>query len=161
VERRGIVTKTRLYTTEELAAMPTDEPWELWEGELRKVPGAGSKASGLAHWIDCLISLFGVPRDFGLVTGADGSFVFRRDLAVEVESPSDGRSDGQEKVRRYGDAGVPLVWWAYPDRRCVEVYRRGTLVATLGEGDAVDGEDMLPGFMLPVSEFFRGARRGR
>lgn len=184
---------TRLYTAEELAEMTSDEPWELWEGELRKVPGAGSKASALAGWIIHLISSFVVPRDLGLVTGADGSFVLRRDpdvvlvpdvaftkwenvpgdeapdsyfpgrpdLAVEVGSPSDRRRDVEEKVRRYGDAGVPLVWWFYPGKRYVEVYRQGELVATLYEGDALDGEDVLPGFTLPVAEIFRGGRRGR
>jgi Uma2 family endonuclease len=183
---------TRLYTAEELAEMPTDEPWELWEGELRKVPGAGSEASGLAYWIGYLISVFVVPRDLGLITGADGSFILRRDpdvvlvpdvaftkwenvpggkaprsyfpgrpdLAIEVRSLSDRRRDIEEKVRRYGDAGVPLVWWAYPDRRRVEVYRQGELVATLYEGDVLDGEDVLPGFSLPVAVIFRGARRG-
>jgi Uma2 family endonuclease len=79
-----MVTTTRLYTAEELAQMRTDEPWELWEGELRKVPGAGSKASGLAHWIGYLISSFVVPRDLGHVTGADGSFVLRRNPDVVV-----------------------------------------------------------------------------
>ncbi|HEY7031807.1 MAG TPA: Uma2 family endonuclease [Thermomicrobiales bacterium] len=186
-----MVARTRLYTAEELAEMPGDEPWELWEGELRKVPAAGSEASALALWIGYLISFFVVPRDLGLVTGADGSFVLRRDpdvvlvpdvaftswenvpggeaprsyfpgrpdLAVEVGSPSDRRRDVEEKVRRYGDAGVPLVWWAYPDRRCVEVYRRGVLVATVYEGDVLDGEDVLSGFSLPVAELSRGARR--
>jgi Uma2 family endonuclease len=186
-----MVTRTGLYTAEDLAGMPSDEPWELWEGELRKVPGAGSKASGLAGWIVYLISFFVVPRDLGLVMGADGSFVLRRDpdvvlvpdvsftkwehvpgdeapdsyfpgrpdLAVEVGSPSDRRRDVEEKVRRYGDAGVPLVWWVYPTKRSVEVYRHGILIATLYDGDVLDGEVILPGFSLPVAEIFRGARR--
>ncbi|MEA2515985.1 MAG: hypothetical protein QOF01_4304 [Thermomicrobiales bacterium] len=186
-----MVTTTRLYTAEELAKMPTDEPWELWEGELRKVPGAGSKASGLAHWIGYLLSFFVVPRDLGHVTGADGSFVLRRDpdvvvvpdvaftkwenvpggevpdsyfpgrpdLAVEVKSPSDRRRDIDEKVRLYRDAGVPLVWWVLPEDRSVEVYRDGQLAATLHEGDALDGGDVLPGFSLPVVDIFRRSQR--
>src|SRR5215218_475787 len=73
---------TKLYTAEELWEMPTDEPWELWEGELRKVPGAGGQASGLAGRIIHLLSLFVVPRDLGLITSSDGSFVLRRDPDV-------------------------------------------------------------------------------
>jgi hypothetical protein len=42
----------------------------------------------------------------------------------------------------------------YPDERSVEVYRLGGLVATLHEGDVLDGEGVLPGFALPVSESF-------
>jgi Uma2 family endonuclease len=186
-----MVTTTKLYTAEELAAMRTDEPWELWEGELRKVPGAGSAASTLAGWIGILISRFVEPGDLGLITFADGSFIFRRnpdvvivpdvaftkwenvpneeapisffpghpDLGVEVKSPSDRRRDIEEKMERYRDAGVPLVWWVLPEDRAVEVYRDGQLVATLHEGDVLDGGDVLPGFTLPVAEIFRHTRR--
>lgn len=182
-----MVAMTKLYTAEELAEMRTDEPWELWEGELRKVPGAGLEASGLAHWIGVLISLFVRPRNLGHVAGSDGTFVFQRDpdivvvpdvsftkwenlpggrptrsyfdgrpdLAVEVKSPTDRRREIDEKVRRYRDARVPLVWWVFPDERMVEVYRLGELVATLHEGDVLDGEDVMPGFTLPVSDIFQ------
>jgi Uma2 family endonuclease len=182
-----MVTTTKLYTAEELAAMRTDEPWELWNGELRKVPGAGLEASGLAHWIGVLISLFVRPRNLGHVAGSDGTVILRRDpdvvvvpdvsftkwenlpgrrptksffagrpdLAVEVKSPTDRRRDIDEKMGHYRDAGVPLVWWVYPDERQVEVYWRGVLIATLLEGDVLDGEDVLPGFSLPVSEIFQ------
>jgi Uma2 family endonuclease len=177
---------TRLYTAEDLAKMPSDEPWELWEGVLRKVPGAALKASGLAGWIGFHITRFVRPRGLGLVTGADGAFIFQRDpdvvvipdiaftkwenvpggkapewyfpghpdLAVEVKSPTDPDLNVDEKVRLYRNAGVPLLWWVYPDERSVEVYRLGGLVATLHEGDVLDGEGVLPGFALPVSESF-------
>lgn len=186
-----MVTTTKLYTVEDLAKMPTDEPWELWEGELRKVPGSGWKASRLAHWIGHLISSFVVPRGLGIVTGADGSFILRRnpdvvvvpdvaftkwenvpseettdsflpgrpDLAVEVKSPSDRRRDIDAKMRLLRDAGVPLVWWVLPEDRAVEVYRDGLLVATLHEGQVLDGEDVLPGFSLPVAVLFRPPQR--
>ena len=180
---------TKLYTAEDLAKMPTDEPWELWEGELRKVPGAGFEASELAHWIGALISLFVRPRGLGLVTGADGTYILLRDpqtvvvpdcafvrrerlpgrvqrkeyapmppdLAVEVVSPTDEPGDIARKQELYRRAGVPLVWWVYPDRRSVAVYRDGQLVAELGEGDELDGADVLPGFRLPVAEIFAEA----
>ena len=177
---------TRLYTAEELWEMPTDMPWELWEGVLRKVPGAGIAASVMGGWIGMQITLFDWSRDLGLVTGAGGGFVFRRnpdtvvipdvaltkwerfpggevpawyfeghpDLAVEVRSPTDPDLNVGEKVRLYGEAGVPLLWWVYPDDRVVEVYRLGGLVATLRDGDMLDGEEVLPGFTLPVSDVF-------
>jgi Uma2 family endonuclease len=183
----SMITTTRRYTAEELAAMPTDEPWELWEGELRKVPGAALKASGIAGWIGVLITLFVRPKNLGWVSFADGTFILQRDpdivvvpdvaftrwdhlpggeppdvyfvgrpdLAVEVTSPSDRRRDIDAKLRHYRNAGVPLVWWVFPDDRRVEVYRLGVLVATMGEGDVLDGEDVLPGFTLPVRDIFQ------
>lgn len=57
-------------------------------------------------------------------------------------------------MRLYLAAGVPLVWWVDPERRAVAVYRQGALVAELRDGDALDGEDVLPGFRLPVSDVF-------
>lgn len=75
---------TRLYTATDLAKMPGDEPWELWEGELRKVPGAGGTASGLAHRIGVQVSIFVEPRDLGWVTGADGAYIVLDDPQTVV-----------------------------------------------------------------------------
>ncbi len=180
---------TRRYTAADLAKMPGDEPWELWEGELRKVPGAGGTASRLAHRIGVRLSNFVEPRDLGCVTGADGTYIildtpqtvvvpdlsFIRwdrlpgrdvpdgyipvppDLAVEVVSPSDEPRAVSKKQDLYRRAGVPLVWWVYPNRRAVAVFLHGELIGELGEGDELDGGDVLPGFRLPVAEIF--ARR--
>jgi Uma2 family endonuclease len=177
---------TKLYTADELAAMPTDEPWELWEGALRKVPGAGMGARAIAGRILSLLLAWVWPRGLGVVTGADGTFIlarnpdvvvvpdvafvrqehlpegarprgyapFRPDLAVEVSSPSDRRRDIEDKLAHYRNAGVPLVWWVRPDDRSVEGYRHGQLVGIVREGDVLDGEDVLPGFVLPVGDIF-------
>ncbi len=71
----AMATTATRYTADDLWRMPGDEPWELWDGELRKVPSAGGTASGFAHWIGALISIFVRPRELGWVTGADGSYV--------------------------------------------------------------------------------------
>lgn len=73
-----MTTRVRLDTAEDLWRMPGDEPWELWEGELRKTPGAGGTASGIAAWTGALISIFVRPQGLGWVTGADGSYVILR-----------------------------------------------------------------------------------
>ncbi len=39
----SMVLTTQLYTAEDLWAMPGGEPWEIWDGELRKVPSAGGR----------------------------------------------------------------------------------------------------------------------
>ncbi len=81
----------------------------------------------------------------------------RPDLAVEVISPSDGPGDIAAKMEHYRRAGVPLVWWVQPKTRTVTVYRDGQKAGELGEGDELDGGDVLPGFRLAVAEIFAEA----
>lgn len=177
---------TRLLTAEDFAQIETDEPWELWEGEVRRVPGAGLEASELSGVIFSLIRGFVRPRNLGVVTVTDGAYILARNpdvvvmpdvafiswdrlpgrirpqgfspvppnLAVEVASPSNRPGDIAAKRARYRTAGVTLVWWVYPGDRTVVVYRDGEIVATLGENDFLVGEDVLPGFVLPVREIF-------
>ena len=52
---------------------------------------------------------------------------------------------------------MPLVWWVYPERGAVVVFRAGQQVAELGESDALDGGEVLPGYRLPVAEIFAEA----
>ncbi|HWE97492.1 MAG TPA: Uma2 family endonuclease [Tepidisphaeraceae bacterium] len=80
------------------------------------------------------------------------------DLAVEVISPGDLAYEVEEKVAEYLAAGVPLVWVVTPPTRRVRVYRtqpqpRGSVIE-LALGDAISGEDVLPGFSCPVAHFF-------
>jgi Uma2 family endonuclease len=77
------------------------------------------------------------------------------DLAVEVLSPSDGPLDIHEKVRDYLDAGARLVWFLAPNARTATVYRPDGSARLLRAGEALDGEDVLPGFRLPLDEVFR------
>jgi len=70
-----MVLTTKLYTAEDLWAMPGDEPWELWQGELRTVAGSGDRATRTALAIGA--SLFAYEREHGLgmATGSDGTFI--------------------------------------------------------------------------------------
>jgi Uma2 family endonuclease len=80
------------------------------------------------------------------------------DLAVEVISPGDLAYEVDEKVSEYLKAGVPLVWVVNPHGRTVRIHRpRGAArpsVSELEAGDAITGEDVLPGFPCGVREFF-------
>ena len=81
------------------------------------------------------------------------------DLAVEVLSESNTAKEMARKLREYFRAGVRLVWYVDPVDRTVRVYtsvRRSTL---LGEADTLDGGDVLPGFALPVRDWFARADR--
>jgi Uma2 family endonuclease len=79
------------------------------------------------------------------------------DLVVEVASPSQYRPELAAKAQRYLEAGVRLVWVVWPARKQVDVWRPGAgqqPSATLGEGDALDGEGVLPGFSHPLARLF-------
>lgn len=76
------------------------------------------------------------------------------DLAVEVVSRSNPAGEVVAKVGEYLKAGVRLVWVIYPMERVVYAYRAPKEVRVLGDDDALDGGDVLPGFSVPVSELF-------
>lgn len=79
------------------------------------------------------------------------------DLAVEVVSPSDLKDPQNrihKKIEKYRKAKVPLLWYAYFDRKEVDVYVRGVLVRTVGIEGTLDGGDILPGFTLAVKDIF-------
>lgn len=83
-----------------------------------------------------------------------GFFVGAPDLAVEVLSPSDDPVEVQQKVRDYLEAGTRLVWIAAPEARTVTVYRPDGSARLLREHESLDGEDVLPGLTIPLSEIF-------
>lgn len=76
------------------------------------------------------------------------------DLAVEILSPSDNPDDLQQKVRDYLEGGARLLWLLAPKARTATVYRPDGSARLLRETDALDGEDVLPGFRLPLNEIF-------
>lgn len=80
---------------------------------------------------------------------------FAPDLAIEVLSPTDSRAAALRKGVMYIEAGVRLVWIVDPLRRLVVVLTPDDLPITLGEGDTLDGGDVVPGFAVPVTEIFR------
>ncbi len=82
---------------------------------------------------------------------------FAPDLAVEVASPNQYRPGMGAKAQRYLAAGTRLVWVLWPRWRQVDVWHPGDTqpAATLGMDDALDGEDVVPGFTWPVRQLFR------
>lgn len=78
------------------------------------------------------------------------------DLAVEIVSPSNTVSEIQEKVLEYLDAGARLVWVIDPQTQVVNTYRSRDEIRLLGEGDELEGGDVLPGFRLALEELFAG-----
>jgi Uma2 family endonuclease len=80
------------------------------------------------------------------------------DLVTEIKSPSNTEAEVLDKISIYLAGGVRLVWLIRPIQRTVTVYRPNGPQQILGEGDVLEGEDVLPGFRLPLSELFRGPR---
>lgn len=76
------------------------------------------------------------------------------DLAVEVVSPNDTVLELEEKIDEYLRAGVRLVWVINPDLRTLTVYGPDRSGAKLRNGDTIDGDPVLPGFRLPLSDLF-------
>lgn len=81
------------------------------------------------------------------------------DLAVEVLSEGNTQRERKRKVAESFAAGVCLVWLVSPDSRDVEVHTAPDRVVRLGLSDALDGGEVLPGFSLPVREWFARADR--
>jgi Uma2 family endonuclease len=84
----------------------------------------------------------------------DGFMPVVPDAVLEVRSPSDTRREVEEKVQRWLAAGVRLVWELNPRTQTMTVYRPGTDPQVLGIDDTLSGEDVLPGFTLPLRRLF-------
>ena len=76
------------------------------------------------------------------------------DLAVEVLSPSDRPARIAGKLKDYFASGSSLVWLIDPRAKTVRVHRAAADCKVLGVKDTLRGEDVLPGFKLPLSKLF-------
>ena len=76
------------------------------------------------------------------------------DLAVEVLSPDDRAGETLAKVADWLKAGCRLVWVVDPQRAVARVYRADGGETHLARTDALDGEDVLPGFTLQLEGIF-------
>lgn len=76
------------------------------------------------------------------------------DLVVEIASPGNTSSELNEKITAYFQAGVRRVWVVYPVTRLIYDYANLKQVAILDETDTLDGDLVLPDFVIPVREIF-------
>lgn len=72
------------------------------------------------------------------------------EFVVEIRSPSDRLKSLQRKMREYIAQGVRLGWLIDPFSGQVEIYRAGREVEVLDRPISLNGEDVLPGFVLDL-----------
>ena len=77
------------------------------------------------------------------------------DLAVEILSPSNSRSEIDARLHDFFASGTQIAWLINPDTDSVEVCRSLTQRRLIGPGGELDGEDVLPGFRYPINDLFK------
>ena len=87
----------------------------------------------------------GIPR--GFIIGAP-------DLAVEVISPTDSRTEVRAKAAQLLEAGTLLVVLIDPRTRTITLRYQSGETTTLTEADTLTLGDVLPGFECAVGELF-------
>jgi Uma2 family endonuclease len=83
------------------------------------------------------------------------------DLAVEVISKGNTKKEMERKVSEYFGSGVQLVWLIYPKKRTVNVYTSAQVKRVVTQDQPLDGGEVLPGFVLNLTEFFTLPKRPR
>jgi Uma2 family endonuclease len=75
------------------------------------------------------------------------------ELVVEVLSPNDKATAIESKIALFLAAGTQLFWVVDPDVRSVMVHRRDGTITRLREPADLSGENLLPGFRVPLAAF--------
>jgi Uma2 family endonuclease len=76
------------------------------------------------------------------------------DLAVEILSPGDSRSELRAKIAEYLRLGAREVWFVEPAERRLTIHGAGQTPRVLGEADTLEGGSLLPGFRYALSRLF-------
>lgn len=77
------------------------------------------------------------------------------DFVVELRSKSDNMEPLRAKMREYMDNQARLGWLIDRKNRKVEIYRQGRDVEVLDNPTSLSGEDVLPGFVLDLTEVWQ------
>jgi Uma2 family endonuclease len=87
-------------------------------------------------------------------TRRDGFLDVAPDLVVEILSPTDRPEAVRRKLVEYFAAGVRLAWVIDPANCTVSVHRVRGEPLSFAAGDVLSGDDVLPGFLLPMDDVF-------
>jgi Uma2 family endonuclease len=90
----------------------------------------------------------------GLSRPPRGFFQGSPDLAVEILSPNNTVEEIHDKIVEFFENDTRLVWVIHPDEKYVLVYHSPEPDGFLRAADLLDGEAVVPGFSMAVSELF-------
>lgn len=76
------------------------------------------------------------------------------DFVVELMSPSDTLEKTRAKMKEYMENGASLGWLINRKQQQIEIYRPNQYVEILQSPQTVSGEDVLPGFVLDLTEIW-------
>ncbi|MFO5441565.1 MAG: Uma2 family endonuclease [Dolichospermum sp.] len=76
------------------------------------------------------------------------------EFVVELRSENDSLSTLKEKMQEYIDNGTQLAWLIDRKQRQVFIYRPNCGIEELDNPQTLTGEDILPGFVLDLSEIW-------
>lgn len=177
-------TETRLITGEEFARMIGYEHCELVNGRILQMTPPGDEHGSVQLLVGAALLAFVSTHKSGRVRAEVGIYVSRSpdtvrapdavfisseryaqksasafldvapELVVEVLSPGNTWEEMTQKMREYFGIGVKLVWIVSPTARSVFAYRALTDVREFTEADELPGDDVLPGFSVPVASLF-------
>jgi len=157
---------------------------ELINGEVRTMTPASDRHGELALRLGAKVFNFADDNDLGKAVAAETGFVldadentirapdlaFTRkeravrtnkfstvipDLIAEVLSLNDRAGEVNEKIEQWFAAGVRVAWIVDPETSTVTVRHPDGAARVLHLGDTLTGDDVLPGFELPLGELFK------
>ncbi len=176
-------TQTHLMTAKELMHLNDEpNRHELIKGELLTMPPPGYPHGTVTLNLSILLGVYVKTNNLGRVASEMGykletdpdtvlapdiSFIARHrvgirsegyrsgppDVAVEVLSPSDRKSQVERKTALWLELGAKAVWNVDPRKRRVEVIRADGYRMLFHETDELV-DDTVPGFRVKVSEIF-------
>lgn len=76
------------------------------------------------------------------------------DLVVEVLNEGNTPREMEQKLQEYFTAGTRLVWYVVPPRQEVHVYTAPVQCAVLSIDQDLQGDPVLPGFVLAIRQLF-------
>ncbi len=100
------------------------------------------------------VSFVAKERLKGLKRPPRGFFQGSPDLAVEILSPSNTIEEIHDKIVEYFENDTQIVWVIHPDEKYVLVYHAPEPDRFLRAQDPLEGEEIVPGFLLAVSDLF-------
>ncbi|MEH2350758.1 MAG: Uma2 family endonuclease [Nostoc sp.] len=85
----------------------------------------------------------------------DGFVPLCPDFLLELRSKNDNMKPLRAKMREYIENGACLGWLIDRKNKKVEIYRQGQSVEVMDNPVTLSGEDILPGFILDLTEVWK------